>query len=635
MPLLNTRLVLGDCLEVMPTLREGSIDSVVTDPPYALTDKAGRKGFMSQTWDSSLPTVEHWQAVLRVLRPGGYMLAFGGSRTYHRLACAIEDAGFEVRDSILYLHDNAPRWQAFLDSLSDEQRGTFEELIASPGTRFWNYGSGFPKGRGNLKPSYEAILLARKPGPKVLPLGIDDCRVPCEQRPNIEPDRRRITGNTFNGGPDGSLCGSKANGTTTQGRYPPNVILDDSEEVREAFARFGEKKSAGHYKEPGPTGVGGKSIFSLKEKVRENNYAGDTGTAARYFMCCPPDAAIEVDNCDFSWHTDALGKSQEINRCCEHASFAVANSLLGPLMSSEGTAGSVAGGVVRRKHEREESQMHGGCKAGTVDGTGCGENQVVGKSTDSSKVAGSGKCQTVRSQKDTTFTTAIETTKTTICPTCNSCLQVNITLSTSEKEKTTRYLLTVRRLEGVNVARSIDPSANSPGGQQELFTATASPALLNTSESGDVRTSNGGYFACCPADNEDLRFLYCPKASRRERNAGLEDKTTEGKQGARPGSPDPTGKFPDHDHRERGGNNHPCVKPLSLMEWLIKLVCPPGGVCLDPFLGSGTTAVAALRVGRKCIGIEREASYLEIARARVAHARAEKMASMAANGSTH
>ncbi|HRT92631.1 MAG TPA: DNA methyltransferase, partial [Anaerolineaceae bacterium] len=95
---MSVQLYLGDCLEVMRTLDENSIDTCITDPPYEL-------GFMGKKWDSSGIAFqpETWQAVYRVLKPGAIMLAFGGTRTYHRIACAIEDAGFEIRDTIAWV----------------------------------------------------------------------------------------------------------------------------------------------------------------------------------------------------------------------------------------------------------------------------------------------------------------------------------------------------------------------------------------------------------------------------------------------------------------------------------------------------------------------------------------------------
>jgi DNA modification methylase len=95
----GARVFLGDCRDVLRTLPDNSVDSIVTDPPYEL-------GFMGKKWDSSgiAYDVTVWQECLRVLKPGGHVLAFGGSRTWHRLAVAVEDAGFELRDSIAWIY---------------------------------------------------------------------------------------------------------------------------------------------------------------------------------------------------------------------------------------------------------------------------------------------------------------------------------------------------------------------------------------------------------------------------------------------------------------------------------------------------------------------------------------------------
>src|SRR4051812_14861425 len=126
-------LYLGDCREVVPTLAQ--VDSVVCDPPYGIS-------FMKSSWDDGVAfRPETWAVIGSALRPGGFLLAFGGTRTWHRLACAIEDGGFVLQDTIA-----------------------------------WIYGTGFPKGRALLKPAFEPIIMAYKPGGK-RKLSIDECRI--------------------------------------------------------------------------------------------------------------------------------------------------------------------------------------------------------------------------------------------------------------------------------------------------------------------------------------------------------------------------------------------------------------------------------------------------------------------------
>jgi len=202
----------GDCLEVLKTLDAESIDAIVTDPPYGLA-------FMGKKWDYDVPSTDIWQECLRVLKPGGHLLAFAGTRTQHRMACRIEDAGFEIRDMIA-----------------------------------WVYGSGFPKshnlkdewqGWGTaLKPALEPITMARKPligtvAENVLEHGtgainVDGCRVGMEKRFNHATTKSKtIALGSF------SMCNGK--GSTVSGRWPANFIHDGSDEVTDlvgSAARF-------------------------------------------------------------------------------------------------------------------------------------------------------------------------------------------------------------------------------------------------------------------------------------------------------------------------------------------------------------------------------------------------------------
>ena len=257
-------VVEGDCLTRAVDLPADSFDAIITDPPYGLS-------FMGKEWDNDVPGVDFWSAFLRVVKPGGYLAAMGGTRTHHRLMVAIEDAGWEIRDCLM-----------------------------------WLYGSGFPKGQGCLKPAWEPIVLARKPGPKVLPLGIDGCRVPTAPADLTEMQGRsgRSTPNKVWGKGIGNPGGWEP---TAAGRYPANVLHDGSDEVMEAFDAFGVrtsgKASADGHRRNQPNGFGtvgcgiyggGKGLFI--EAGPAGTLYGDSGSAARFYYCAKPSPEERGDN---------------------------------------------------------------------------------------------------------------------------------------------------------------------------------------------------------------------------------------------------------------------------------------------------------------------------------------------------
>jgi len=173
-------IIHGDCLEEMRKMEDNSIDFIVCDPPYALN-------FMGKDWDNEIPTIEVWKEALRICKTGSWLAAFGGTRTFHRLTCSIEDAGWTIRDCIS-----------------------------------WIYGSGFPKGKGCLKPAWEPIILARKDGPNPS-LNIDECRINSVPRTTHKDGNHKGKGNNLYelGLKEGYFSeGSK-------GRWPANLILDE------------------------------------------------------------------------------------------------------------------------------------------------------------------------------------------------------------------------------------------------------------------------------------------------------------------------------------------------------------------------------------------------------------------------
>jgi DNA modification methylase len=237
---------LGDCIAVMKSMADNSVDSIVTDPPYELTNgSAAGGGFMGKKWDATgiAHSVEMWSEALRVLKPGGHLLAFSGSRTYHRMTCAIEDAGFEIRDLIMWVNGSGFPKSHNVSKAIDQAAGTG---VSSPEAKQW-------EGWGTaLKPAQEPIVLARKPlidtvANNVLAhgtggLNIDGCRVSAGDENFDNLKGRPITklSTRRNGETDEEHKSRLVTNPSQQvalaklkelGRWPANFLHDGSDEV--------------------------------------------------------------------------------------------------------------------------------------------------------------------------------------------------------------------------------------------------------------------------------------------------------------------------------------------------------------------------------------------------------------------
>ena len=311
----------GDCLEVLRSLPDCSVDSVVTDPPYGLS-------FMGKKWDYDVPAVEVWQECLRVLKPGGHLLAFAGTRTQHRMAVRIEDAGFEIRDMIAWVYGSGFPKSLDVSKAIDKAAGAERTEVVGryqpPGMdKPWNLtqakderGVGiFASSRNNLditapatdaarqwqgwgtalKPALEPITVARKPlvgtvAENVMEHGtgainVDGCRV------GTDGESRKIC-NYASQGSQGCITHTGVAGHSgreyserveTAGRWPANLIHDGSEEVLRAFPQAPGQQ--GDLKETGRPRPSSGRFGDMAPPHAHPARVESEKSAARFFYC--------------------------------------------------------------------------------------------------------------------------------------------------------------------------------------------------------------------------------------------------------------------------------------------------------------------------------------------------------------
>ncbi len=325
----NITIYCDDCVTAMQSMEDNSVDSIVTDPPYGLSKQPDivevlthwlndddyehtSSGFMGKQWDSFVPGPSVWRECLRVLKPGGHLLAFAGTRTQDLMGISLRLGGFEIRDIIAWVYGSGFPKSLDIGKAIDKVAGAEREVVGSskgrsssihnggqsighndpitapttPEAKQWD---GFGTG---LKPALEPIILARKPisekniAANVLRWGtgglnIGECRVGTEKK----DDSRRVRYNTKTIGGNGIYKGGIAANTGGNiGRFPANLIHDGSEEVRVLFP---ETKSRGFYTKSISRPKVKRELFGTQAGVnnRNNTHAGDSGSAARFFYC--------------------------------------------------------------------------------------------------------------------------------------------------------------------------------------------------------------------------------------------------------------------------------------------------------------------------------------------------------------
>ena len=424
----------GNNLDLLAAVRDNFAHAVVTDPPYGL-------GFMGKDWDKALPDPRTWSECLRVLRPGGHLVAFGAPRLVHRLTCQIEDAGFEVRDQLLWLFATGFPKSLDVSKAIDAAAGAVRERVM------------VPTKPGNKHEQAGPIALGAS--------GMRDVSAPAS------PEAARWSGW----------------GTALKPAYEPIVLA----------------------RKP------------LDGTVAQTAQRWGTG-------------AINVDGCRVETEDNLNGGAYSKERAVDASSFGL------------GATGA------------EYVQPAGRWPANLV------LDEAAGAMLDA---------------------------------------QSGTTKSTQGK-----------------------PRKGAPG---EGYGMTHTGAEY--SDSGGASR----FFARVDFGEVD-RFMYCPKASRSEREAGLDglpqrvvDPSREEDAAARDNPRTGAGRS-----GEARRNHHATVKPIELMRWLVRLVTPPGGIVLEPFAGSGTTPAACALEDVDCLAMELDADYVEIARARVAHAVQQREEELAA-----
>lgn len=486
----------GDNREVMRTLPDASVDAIVCDPPYEL-------GFMGKKWDASgiAYSVEMWQDALRVLKPGGHLLAFSGSRTYHRMTVAIEDAGFEIRDQIM-----------------------------------WIYGSGFPK-------SLDISKAIDKTNGEVGRL----LKFTAWMRTTglTAKQLNELTG-TMMGGHYLTLASQPAIPTVELWQRIRPHIAEVPEWVDELVERIEAEREV--------VGKGSSTLISASGTYAvTNGEKGEVWKAKEYDITAP---ATTEAKAWAGWGTALKPAHEPVVVARKPLIGTVAENVL-----TYGTGGlNIDGTRVAMGDEydptRMQRQQH---SSGAIDGA-FGAASLIGTEIQTYKEGGRWPANVIHDGSD---------------------------------EVVELFPHTAATGSGkVSGFRRGGASENAVG-------------LAGVKKAADGFSDSGSA----------ARFFYCAKASKKDRNEGLEgfplrQSGIKNESGRGFSETDPRREILQHNH-------HPTVKPTDLMRYLCRLVTPPNGIILDPFMGSGSTGKAAVLEGFQFIGIEMTDDYLPIAKARI------------------
>ena len=625
----------GNCLEELKNLADNSVDAIVTDPPYGLGDSdpdyilnalkmwiggdrehipAG-KGFMGKQWDAFVPPSAVWDECFRVLKPGGHILVFAGTRTQDLMGLSVRMAGFEIRDSIAWIYGqgfpksldiskqldkmagaerevigsagNAPDLRDVgakskeaigIDKLSFGQVQDAERteiLITAPSTDDAKKWSGWGTA---LKPALEPIIVGRKPlseknvASNVLKWGtgginIDGSRIGTEQRTDT------ITENGFGNNfmDDGWVPSGKTYEKTVTGRFPSNVILQHSDGCTPTGQVITGKTSAGNR----------TATFGTQETVSGGDGSGGF---------------------------DGYEYKIEVYQCVDGCPIKELNEQSGVTKSGQPREDRGTGGIWSEGN---------GVPVGQQYGDAGGASRFFHQTTPDEEPIG-------RFPSNVIFGHTEE------------CVEVGVVeekYSINKTEDWTGFGQTERpdyvgedKVVSTSVWECADGCPIKELDEQTQGKITQGHwAQTKVSGYGEFGSGSAEYLGVGRKAEEKSggasRFFYQAKANKKDRNEGLGEDLPEKGKVYNGKSADSAGNAPgsveDKFTTQPAKNFHPTVKPTALMEYLVKLVTPKGGIVLDPFSGSGSTGKAAVRNGFKFIGVEITEEYLPILKARV------------------
>lgn len=658
-----TKIIKGDCLEEMKKLEDNSVDSIVTDPPYGIN-------FMGKHWDYDIPSVKHFEQMLRVLKPGGHILVACGTRTQHRMAVNIEDAGFEIRDIIAWVYGSGfPKSHAIGKAINKVE--TKEWANISKALNNIEKGSIIEIWKRNLK---NVKIVETQSLKNQIGVGI--------AIPKRDSVQGNVVGNTNQEKSNLLVSFVEKNLSEVQAISTKiNTVLQSVEaEIKQLQSPVKSEEKSSQDQDLNQS----MSIFTaqcdvkewLKENTEVNHKADEALKTLRGNEKYSNEEIINVlyvviqsvlkhTILNQSKTFQSLDTNQKMG-CVSAINVTITKSIMGHLITNtvailkskvvdklqgnerEVIGEKLTGGIKRppkalkSSDEYDESRTHNYTSGQTII--------PVTKGT--SKFEGWGTSLKPAMELWTLARKPLE--QNTIAENClkwgtggmniDGCRiplkgEDNPTGSAKRGYKNNDY--TDKKIyrdnkqtpdggrfpanlihDGSDEVEELMP--DSGGGLRKHNSEikrqgmqSDSPAFNSANSGFDVNKCQG--LANFGDQGSAARFFYCAKAHKSERNAGLdnfEDKERIDCGGVH-SEKGLIGNNRNPENRKPTKNNHPTIKPIKLLQYLVRLITPKNGVCLDPYIGSGSTAIACIINHIDCIGIEREKDYVDIAEARI------------------